>query len=81
VLYYTARLLNDQLHRGEDYTVLERTVAIEITDFIWIPGSPVSPEYTNYFTFYDHNTCCEFSDIMSICTLELPKVASDASDL
>jgi len=78
VVYYTARSLCDQLHRGDDYAIIRRTISIVITDFIWITGSP---EYANYFTLYDHNTCCEFSDIMSICTLELPKVASDASDL
>jgi hypothetical protein len=50
---------------------------ITIVDFVLIPESP---HYHHRFTFYDSASAIEFTDLIEIHTLELPKLPETADN-
>jgi predicted transposase/invertase (TIGR01784 family) len=52
-------------------------ITILITDYVMIPECP---HYHNRFTLYDQNSAVEFSDLIEINTLELPKLPETADN-
>ena len=80
ILFYTAKMLTEQLDRGEDYDKLRNVVTILITDYSFIEDSDL---YHHRYRFYDENAQSLFSDTMEINVLELPKLPpnSDATSL
>ena len=80
ILFYTAKMLTEQLDRGEDYDKLRNVVTILITDYSFVEDSDL---YHHRYRFYDENTQSLFSDTMEINVLELPKLPqnSDATSL
>jgi len=80
VVYYSAKMVTEQVGSGEDYSKIKRVISIIITDYALIPGSH---KYHNRYTLYDPETHTEFTDIIEVNTLELVKLpeAEDGTDL
>jgi predicted transposase/invertase (TIGR01784 family) len=77
LIFYDAGLITDQIDAGEDYGVIKRVITILIVDYELIPESP---RYHNRFTLYDPASAIEFSDLIEINTLELPKLPKMADN-
>jgi predicted transposase/invertase (TIGR01784 family) len=75
VHFYHSRMFCDQIRSGDPYARLQSAISVVITDFCWMD----STAFANHFTYYDPVTCCEFSDVMSIHTLELPKLPDNGA--
>ena len=77
IVFYDAGLITDQIDAGEDYGLIKRIITILIVDYILIPGTP---RYHNRFTLYDPVSGMEFTDLIEINTLELPKLPKMADN-
>ncbi|MCL2386829.1 MAG: Rpn family recombination-promoting nuclease/putative transposase [Defluviitaleaceae bacterium] len=80
IVFYNAKILTEQLGSGDDYDSIKKTINIVIT------GEKFIHEHEHYhdkFTIYSSKTNTEFTDIVEIHTLELPKLpkVSDGTDL
>jgi predicted transposase/invertase (TIGR01784 family) len=73
VIFYLSGLVNSQIKSGEDYNVIKKTICIVISDFEFLPHEKCFDLYKLYST----KTDTEFSDILQIVTLEIPKIAKD----
>jgi predicted transposase/invertase (TIGR01784 family) len=71
ILFYAARLLTEQLGEGEEYHRLQPTISIVITDFIL---RPQTVRYHNCYRMCNVQGDDEFSRLMQIDVLELPKL-------
>ena len=80
IIFYDAKLITEQVGRGDDYDSINKVISIVITDENLISASP---KYHHRFTLYDPNAEVEFSDIIEINTLELRKLpkATDGTTL
>ena len=80
LIFYDSNLIAGQIAAGDEYKALKRVISIIITDYPLIPESPL---YHHRFTLYDHRASVEFTDILVIHTLELPKIPEtpDANDV
>jgi len=80
IVFYNAKMMTEQLGSGDDYDLIKKTINIVIT------GEKFMPEHAQYhdkFTLFSAATQTEFTDIVEIHTLELPKLPkeSDGTDL
>ena len=77
LVFYDAGLIVGQIRESEKYNVLKRVITILITDYELIArrdkARPVST-YHHRFTLYDPRAGVEFSNLLEIHTLELPKI-------
>jgi predicted transposase/invertase (TIGR01784 family) len=71
IVYYTSRLLTEQMTSGDPYSKIEKAISIVITDFELIGDSPY---YHNRYSLYDHHSNTYFGDVFEINTLELRKL-------
>jgi predicted transposase/invertase (TIGR01784 family) len=71
IVFYSAGLITEQLNSGEDYSLIKRVISIIIVDYKLIPDNP---RYHNRFTLYDPATATEFTNLLEIDTIELPKL-------
>jgi len=71
VVFYSARMVTEQIGSGEPYSKIKRVISIIITDYVLIPESE---KYHNRYTLYDPETKTEFTDIIEVNTLELVKL-------
>ena len=80
IVFYNARLMTEQLGKGDGYDLIKKTVNIVITGEKFIHEHD---KYHDKFTLYSSETKTEFTDIIEIHTLELPKLPkeSDGTDL
>jgi predicted transposase/invertase (TIGR01784 family) len=77
IVFYDAGLIMDQIDAGEDYGSIKRVITILITDYVLINESRY---YHNRFTLFDPKSAVEFSDLIEIHTLELPKLPETADN-
>jgi predicted transposase/invertase (TIGR01784 family) len=77
IVFYDAGLITDQIDAGEEYDLIKRVITILITDYVLIPESPC---YHNRFTLCDPKAAIEFTDLIEIHTLELPKLPETADN-
>jgi predicted transposase/invertase (TIGR01784 family) len=77
IVFYDAGLITDQLDAGEEYGSIKRVITILITDYELLPESS---RYHNRFTLYDPESTMEFTDLIEIHTLELPKLPETADN-
>ena len=63
-----------QIGRGGDYRDIKRTICILIADFVLIQENR---SYHNRYRLYDPQTGSELTDLLEVCTLELPKLPQD----
>ena len=75
IAFYSSKLIIEQIGKGDEYAIIKPVVQITIAaDFVMIPESQ---KYCHRFSFYDPNAEVQLSDIMTIYTLELPKLPSN----
>jgi predicted transposase/invertase (TIGR01784 family) len=70
LLFYSAKLLVEQVKKGNQYQQINRVISIYIADHVLIKESE---SYFNRFRLYDENTHISFPDSIEINTLEIPK--------
>lgn len=80
IVFYNAKMITEQLKSGDDYKTIKRTINIIITGERFIHEHEM---YHDTFTIYSSKTKTEFTDVVEIHTLELPKLpqTSDGTDL
>ncbi|MCL1903067.1 MAG: Rpn family recombination-promoting nuclease/putative transposase [Oscillospiraceae bacterium] len=80
VVFYAAKMITGQMKSGNDHSVLKKVISIIITAHNFINDSE---KYHNRYTLYDLETGSEFSDILEIHSIELPKAptADDGTQL
>ena len=71
IVFYLSRMITEQISRGEDYRKIERSICILITDYTQIPENDC---YHNRYRLHDPKTGSEFTDLMEVDVLELPKI-------
>jgi len=71
IVFYLSRMVAEQIGRGESYRKIERSICILITDYVQIPENGC---YHNRYRLYDPKSGSEFTDLMEVNTLELPKL-------
>jgi predicted transposase/invertase (TIGR01784 family) len=76
ITFYTCKNLTGQIASGEDYEVIRKTITIVILDFSLLDN----PAYQHLFRLYDAKNQTQFTDILEIHTLELPKLPPETSN-
>jgi predicted transposase/invertase (TIGR01784 family) len=71
IVFYDSNLIAGQINKGGEYGSVKRVISIVIANYELIPESPL---YHHRFTLYDHRAAVEFTDLLEIRTLELPKI-------
>ncbi|MCL1861187.1 MAG: Rpn family recombination-promoting nuclease/putative transposase [Proteobacteria bacterium] len=71
IVFYLSRLITEQIGRGENYRKIERSICILITYYVQIPENGC---YHNCYRLHDPRTGSEFTDLVEVNTLELPKL-------
>ncbi|GHU30382.1 hypothetical protein AGMMS50256_17220 [Betaproteobacteria bacterium] len=74
VVFYLARMVTEQIGKGEDYQKIKRSISILITDYVQIPENQ---SYRNCYRLHDRKTGSEFTDLLEVNTLELPKLPQE----
>ena len=64
-------MLTDQIGIGGDYLSLKRSICILIADFVLVQENE---NYHNRYRLFDPQTGSEFTDLLEVVTLELPKL-------
>jgi len=77
IAYYDAKMITEQLGKGEDYKNIKQVISIIITEDEFIPDSP---NCHHRFTMYDKENGIELTDIVEVHTLELCKVPAEPED-
>jgi predicted transposase/invertase (TIGR01784 family) len=78
LLYYWARLYQQQLHEGEDYLLLKPTISISFLNHVLFPQIP---GYHLRFRLVDETHHVRLSDSIEFHLLELPKFTKSADEL
>ena len=74
-LYYWSKLYSEQLNEGEDYSLLKRTICINILNFKYLK----TRMFHSVYRMKEIHTNEELSDIQEIHFIEIPKL-EDGSD-
>jgi len=69
-IYYQSKMITEQILSGQDYTIIKKVVSIIITDYLLILDND---RYHHQFRYRTENNV-EFTDLVEINTLELPKL-------
>jgi predicted transposase/invertase (TIGR01784 family) len=75
IVFYLARMVTEQLGQGEEYRKIQRSICILISDHVQIHENEA---YHNCYRLYDAQTGSEFTDLLEVDTLELPKLPREA---
>jgi predicted transposase/invertase (TIGR01784 family) len=78
ILYYCARLHQQQLHEGQDYLELKPTISISFLDHMLFP---LAPDYHLRFRLLETSHHFPFTEDMEFHILELPKFTKPATEL
>jgi predicted transposase/invertase (TIGR01784 family) len=76
ITFYTCKNLTTQIASGDSYEAIRKTITIVILDFPLLE----SPSYQHKFNLYDAQNQLQFTDILEILTLELPKLPVETDD-
>lgn len=74
ILFYLSKIFTDQLKKGDPYENLKQCIHVSILDFIRFEDDE---RYFRTITFCDTETGEEYTDLMKILILELPKLPKD----
>ena len=74
IVYYTSKMITEQLGEGDAYKDIKKVVTIVITDFVLIKDSLARH---NCYQLHDKSTGSTLSDIEEIHTLELTKAPGE----
>ncbi|MDR1854935.1 MAG: Rpn family recombination-promoting nuclease/putative transposase, partial [Azoarcus sp.] len=75
IVYYLSKMVTEQVGKGESYLTIKPSVCILITDFVLVPENA---RYHNRYRLRDFATGSEFTDLMEVNTLELPKLPDNS---
>jgi predicted transposase/invertase (TIGR01784 family) len=78
ILYYAAKLHQQQLHEGQDYLELKPTISISFLDHVLFPQVPA---YHLRFRLLEASHPVQFTDDLEFHLLELPKFTKTAEEL
>jgi len=78
ILYYAAKLHQQQLHEGQDYLELKPTISISFLDHVLFPQVP---DYYLRFRLLEASHRLLFTDDLEFHLLELPKFTKTAEEL
>jgi hypothetical protein len=78
ILYYWAKLHQQQLHEGQDYLELKPTLSISFLDHVLFPHLP---EYQLRFRLLETSYRFPFTEDLEFHLLELPKFTKSAEEL
>lgn len=80
IVFYSAKLLSEQMGSGDKYDKVRKVISILITEEKLVPNSD---KYHHCFTMRDSDNGVELTDLIEIHTLELIKIppASDGTQL
>ena len=70
-LYYLSKMYTDQIKEGEDYDVLKKCIQVSIFDHVYFEADD---RCYRRITFRDNELKEEYTDLMEIHILELPKL-------
>lgn len=73
LVFYLSKMINEQIGNGDKYNSIKRSIIIAITDYNLINESD---KYHNVYTMRDKDGN-EFTNLIEINTLELPKLPQD----
>jgi predicted transposase/invertase (TIGR01784 family) len=71
LLFYTSKMVVEQVKSGYPYDRINRAITILIADFAMVQANSA---YHNCFRLYDEKTGARFQDSFEINTLEIPKL-------
>lgn len=71
ILFYLSKIFTDQLKKGDPYENLKQCIHVSILDFTRFEDDE---QYFRTITFCDTKTGKEYTDLMKILILELPKL-------
>ena len=71
MLFYTSKMVVEQVKSGYQYDRINRAISILIADFVMVAENDACH---NRFRLYDENTRARFPDSIEINVLELPKL-------
>lgn len=74
VVFYLAKMVTDQIGASCDYWNIKRSICIFIMDFELVPENGL---FHNQYVLRDR-AGAQFTDLMEVVTLELPKLPEDA---
>ena len=74
IVYYLSRMVTDQIGNGDDYQDIKRSICILITDFALVHENR---SYHNRYRLFDPRTGSEFTDLLEVNALEMPKLPQD----
>ena len=77
ILFYSSKMITEQIQSGDGYEKIKRVICIVITNY---PLIRENEAYHNRYFLYDKKTGSQFSDILEINTLELPKLPDITDD-
>ena len=76
-LYYLSKMYTDQIKEGEDYDVLKKCIQVSIFDHVYFEADD---RCYRRITFRDDELKEEYTDLMEIHILELPKLPQEEKD-
>jgi predicted transposase/invertase (TIGR01784 family) len=84
LLFYASKLLWEQIKQGEDYDTIRQVISVVICDHL-LPdegekeggGEAPGRNYLNVYTFRNERDGKQFTDLIKIITIELPKVPNE----
>lgn len=71
-LFYWGKMYTSQMHKGDEYDVLEKCVHVGILDFVLYPGEK---EYYSCFHLWEDQRKFKYTDKEEFHILELPKLS------
>jgi predicted transposase/invertase (TIGR01784 family) len=77
IVFYLSRMVAEQIGSGKDYDAIQRSICILICDHVLIRENK---DYHNCYRLHDPRTGSEFTDLLEVNTLELPKLPEKADD-
>jgi len=78
VLYYTSKMVTEQMSEGDKYDKIKRVISIIITDHTLIQHSD---NFHHYFRLCDMERGVTLTDALEIHTLEVPKIRTLSNDV
>lgn len=74
IVFSLSKMVTGQIGSGNDYSQIKRSISIFITDFVFVPENT---NYQNRYTLYDPQTKSQFTNLLEVNILELPKLPPD----
>lgn len=74
IIFYTSKMITEQISSSDKYNKIKRVISIIITDYNLITEND---KYHNVYRLYDKDTSSEFTDLIEINILELPKLPQE----